>query len=121
MQVTIEAPYTLLPEKRSYIEEKIQEIQTKYSLGITQANVYFKLDDGNNHKDVLAEIRLRIPGKDLFVGNTDEGDDRAFAGAYDSIKRQAKKEKDKRNEHQSPVREMTDIVYNTFENNVKAM
>ncbi len=120
MQVTIEAPFTLIPEKREFIENKMKDLQTKYSLGITQANIFFKLDDGNNPKDVLAEIRLRIPGNDLFVGNTDEGDDRAFAGAYDSIKRQARKEKDKRNERQSPVKEMTDIVYNTFENDVKA-
>lgn len=121
MQITIEAPFTLTPEKREFMENKINSLEKKYSLGITQANVFFKLDDGNNPKDVLAEIRLRISGSDIFVGNTDEGDERAFAGAFTSIKRQAKKVKDKRNDHQSPVKEMTDIVYNTFENNVKAM
>ena len=121
MQITIEAPFTLIPEKRTFIENKIKDLDNKYHLSITQANVFFKLDDGNNPKDVLAEIRLRIPGNDIFVGNTDEGDDKAFAGAYDSVKRQAMKIKDKRSDHQSSVKEMTDIVYNTFENNVKAM
>ena len=121
MQVTIEAPFTVIPEKREYIENKVKDLNTKYSIGITQGNVFFKLDEGKTPNNVLAEIRLRIPGNDLFVGQADKDDVKAFASAYDSIKRLAKREKDKRNEHQSPVKKMTDIVYNTFENNVKAL
>ena len=121
MQITIEAPFTFTHEKREFMESKIKSLDKKYGLNITQANVFFKLDDGSNPKDVLAEIRLRISGSDIFVGNTAEGDERAFAAAFKSLKRQAKKVKEKRKDYKSPVKEMTDIVYNTFENNVKAI
>jgi len=120
MQVTIEAPFNMVEEKKNYIEEQVLALN-KYNMGITQGNVYFKLNDGTGNDEVLAQIRLRIPGNDLFVSNADEDDVKAFASAYESIKRLVIKEKDKRNEKQSPVREMTDIVYNTYENDIKAL
>ena len=77
--------------------------------------------DGNDPKDILAEIRLRISGSNIFVGDAAVCDERAISGAFTSLKRRTKKVKEKRKDHKSPVKEMTDIVYNTFENNVKAM
>ena len=44
MQITIEAPFTLTPEKREFMESKIKSLDKKYSHNITQANVFFKLD-----------------------------------------------------------------------------
>jgi len=120
MQVTIEAPFQMINEKKTYVENQILKLD-KYNLNITQANVYYKLGDGTGAENVLAEIRLRIPGNDIFVSQTGDDDVKAFASAYDSLKRQVVKEKDKRQDRQSPVREMTDIVYNTFENKVNPL
>lgn len=119
MNTTIEAPFEVIENKKSFIEEKMSDIEKKYSLGVTQANVYFKLDDGSGPHNVLAEIRLRIPGKDIFVSSSESDDIKAFAKAYDSAKRAARKQKEILNERQSPIKELNNTVNFTYENDIK--
>ena len=47
--------------------------------------------DGNDPKDILAEIRLRISGSNIFVGDAAVCDERAISGAFTSLKRRTKK------------------------------
>ena len=77
--------------------------------------------DGNDPKDILAEIRLRISGSNIFVGDAAVCDERAISVAFTSLKRRTKKVKEKRKDHKFPVKKMTDNVYNVFLKSLKSM
>jgi ribosomal subunit interface protein len=109
MNLTIEAPFKMSESDREAIESKINYLD-KFEPRMTQVNVFFKEDDGLISKGIRAEIRIRVPGNDLFADATDKDAIKAFSSAYSSIKRLAKKRRDKMNDHQSPVKKMNDIV-----------
>ncbi len=111
---TIEAPFTLSTSERTYIEDMIAGL-SQYESRMTQVNVFFKEDDGNTPNGILSEIRIRVPGNDLFAASTHEDSTKAFSNAYDAVKRQLKKRRDKLNDHQSEIRDLNEIVNNTFE------
>ena len=113
MTTTIEAPFTLRDTEREYIEQKISSLQ-KFEARMTQVNVYFKKDDGKVPNGILAEIRVRVPGKDVFADSTNGDAMKAFTETYNVIKRQVKKRRDQLNNHQSEVKEINEIVNNTY-------
>jgi len=113
MTTTIEAPFTLADKDRKTIKDKINDLK-KYESRMTQINVFFKADDGNLPDAILAQIRIRVPGKDVFVENSEQDAMQAFGSAYDSAKRQLKKRRDILNDQQSPVKELRDIVYDNL-------
>ncbi len=113
MTTTIECPFNLSTENQSHIEQHINNL-TKYEKRITQCNVFFKEDDGNTPNDISIQIRLRVPGEDIFVQDADPQAMTAFSKAYKSLKRQVKKRRDILNDHQSPIRELNEIVNNTY-------
>lgn len=109
MTTTIEAPFTLVDKDKQLIQGKIDDLQ-KFESRMTQVNVFFKADDGNTPNAILAQIRVRVPGKDLFAENSEEDAMKAFASAYDAIKRLLKKRRDVLNDKQSPIKEIRDIM-----------
>jgi len=113
MKTTIEAPFQLSDNFRGKLEVKCKSL-AQYNKSITQVNVFFKEDDGQGNNDVLAEIRVRVPGSDLFASNADDNATRAFSKAYDSVKRQVRKRKDMVKDHYSEVKEINEIVNNTY-------
>ncbi len=113
MTTTIECPFNLSPENRKHIKQFMDNLG-KYEKRITQSNVFFKEDDGNTPNDISVQIRVRVPGEDIFVQDTDPQAMTAFGKAYKSLKRQVKKRREKLNDHQSPIRELNEIVNNTY-------
>ena len=111
--MTIETPFTISESDKAMMESRINDLN-KYESRITQVNVFFKKDDGSNMDDVSAEIRIRVPGNDIFVGHSDRDALVAFSKAYSSAKRQVKKRRDMLNDHHSNVREINEIVNNTY-------
>lgn len=109
MKVTIEAPFAVSDQDRKHIENKLNDL-TKFESRMTQINVFFKEDDGNVPEAILSEIRIRVPGSDLFAGDTDEDAMKAFTSTYNTVKRLLKKRRDKVNDHHSPVKELNAIV-----------
>lgn len=112
MNHTIEAPFTLRDSDRTAIEEKLETLNS-YDNKITQINVFFKLGDGKEN-DVLAEIRVRVPGKDVFAESGNPLMMVAFNEAYTACKKQLLKRKDKQNNHQSDIKDLNDIVNMNF-------
>ncbi len=110
MNITIEAPFEVIPAKEQYFRSSLNELGD-YLSGITQINLFFKTGEGTGQEDVLAEIRVRIPGKDIFVEDFGSNDMVAFEKAYDSVKRQVKKRNDKNNDHRSNVKELNNLVH----------
>lgn len=113
MNHTIEAPFTLSDSDRSYISEKIENLQT-YESRIVHTSIYFKTDDGNTPGGILAEIRVDVPGEDIFVSDSDADAMKAFTKACNAMKRQVKKRRDRMNDHHSSVKEINEIVNNTY-------
>jgi len=113
MKILIEAGFTLSDQDRTSIREKVQSLQ-RFESRISEVTVFFKEDDGTKEKGILAHIRIRVPGKDIFVADSETGAMVAFGKAFETAKRQVKKRREKLNEHQSEVREINEIVNNTY-------
>lgn len=113
MITTIETPFTLSDADREYINTKIDDL-TKYEKRMTQVNVFFKKGDGKIPDSILAEIRIRVPGSDVFAENTAQDAIKSFSEAYNAVKRQLKDRRDQLNDHRSEVKEISAIVNDNF-------
>lgn len=98
MKVLIEAPFTLSSQDKIMINTQVKDLE-KYHNNITQAEVYFKTDDGSKPDSILAEIQLHVPGPVIFVSDTDQDFQKAFSGSLHKAKRQLKKAKDMMKDH----------------------
>ena len=113
MNIIIESPFTISEKDKEVIEKRINYLK-KYESRIIQVNVFFKTGGGSNPNTILSEIRILVPGNDLFAEQKDEDAMKAFSSAYSSIKRQVKERRKKLNDHQSPIKEINEIVNNTY-------
>jgi ribosomal subunit interface protein len=113
MNTTIECPFTLSETDKDYINDKIDGL-SKYEGRITQVNVYFKKDDGKVPGGILSEIRIMVPGSDVFAEDVKEKAITAFNGAFAAVKRQLKKRRNQLNDHRSEIKVINDIVNNNF-------
>jgi putative sigma-54 modulation protein len=63
---------------------------------ITKVDVFLKLDNVVHHiKDKVAEIRVKVPGHELFVKQTTKSFEESFDGALASLLVQVKRIKEK--------------------------
>jgi putative sigma-54 modulation protein len=63
---------------------------------ITKVDVFLKLDNVVHQiKDKVAEIRVKVPGHELFVKQTTKSFEESFDGALDSLLVQLKRLKEK--------------------------
>lgn len=113
MNVIIESPFAISVKDKEVIESKINYLK-KYDSTIVQVQVFFKKSDGSSPNSILSEIRILVPGNDLFAERSDHDAIKAFSSAYSSIKRQVKERRKKLNDHKSPIKEINDIVNDTF-------
>ncbi len=68
----------------------------KYFDKVIDAEVYLKLDNkGAKVKDKVAEVKLNIPGNQLFAASQSKMFEEALDNAVSSVKRQLVKYKDK--------------------------
>jgi putative sigma-54 modulation protein len=78
-----------------HVKEKLNKL-TQFHDRITQIDVFLKLDNVVHQiKDKIAEIRVHVPGKDLFVKHSTKSFEQSFDSAFESIVSQIKKKKDK--------------------------
>ncbi len=78
-----------------HINAKIEKI-TQFHDRVTKVDVYLKLDNiVHQIKDKVAEIKVHIPGHDLFVKQSSKSFEESFDGALNSVINQIKKKKDK--------------------------
>lgn len=113
MNIIIESPFALSTKDKETIKTRIEYLK-KFESRITQVNVFFKTDSGTSPDAVLSEIRILVPGNDLFSERTDHDAMKAFSSAYSSIKRQVKQRRNKLNDYQSPIKDINEIVNNTY-------
>jgi len=77
-----------------FIEEKIDKL-TNLSDNIIEAEVYLRLEKDSNTENKMVEIKLGIPGNDLFAKKNSRSFEVAVDGTVEALRRQLKKRKEK--------------------------
>lgn len=95
MKLQVHAPWEVNDYTHTIIKEKIHKLQTFYKR-IERADIYLKKGDGDSSlKDKSVEIRLAVPGPDLFAKENAETLEKAIAAVTDKLAKQLKKHKAK--------------------------
>ena len=78
-----------------YINRKMEKLTTFHDR-IIKVDVFLKLDNVvHKIKDKIAEIRIQVPRRQLFVKSTSKSFEESFDDAFDSIVSQIKRKKQK--------------------------
>lgn len=78
----------------SFINDKIEKLNHFHD-SITGTHVILKLDKSSSSDNKVAEIKLHIPGNDLFAKRQCTTFEEAADTALDALKKQLKKHKEK--------------------------
>ncbi len=76
------------------IEEKINKLTT-ITDNIIEAEVYLRLEKDSNTENKMVEIKLGIPGNDLFAKKNSRSFEVAVDSTVEALRRQLKKRKEK--------------------------
>lgn len=77
-----------------FIREKVSKFPTLFD-GVLGCDVVLKLDTSSTNENKIAEIRVVIPGHDLFAKKQAKTFEEAVDNAVDALKRQVKRRKEK--------------------------
>ena len=78
-----------------FVQEKVDKLEV-FSDNIIGSEVYLRLDNGTTPEDKIAEIKIAVPGVDLFAKKQCKSFEEAVDTAVDALRRQIKKHKQKR-------------------------
>lgn len=95
MQVKIHSVQFRADSKlENFIEDKLIKLNNYYDQ-ILGSEVYLKLENTNEPENKITEIRLSIPGNDLFAKKQSKTFEEATDQAVEALRRQIQKHKDK--------------------------
>lgn len=80
----------------NFIEEKVGKLETFYDK-IIDSSVVLKIDKSSDKENKVAEIKLVVPGKDLFAKKQCKTFEEAVDAAVEALRRQVRKQKTKEN------------------------
>lgn len=78
----------------NFVEGKVGKLNT-YSNAIIDSEVFLKLDKSSTLENKVAEIRLMVPGTDLFAKRQCRTFEEATDQAVEALRRQLKKQKER--------------------------
>lgn len=95
MKVTISSLHFKADVKlEDFIREKVSKFPSLFD-GVLGCDVTLRVDAASNNLNKIAEIRVMIPGNDLFSKKQAKTFEEAIDNAVDALKRQLKKHKEK--------------------------
>lgn len=95
MKVTISSLHFKTDVKlEEFIREKVSKFPNIFD-GVLGCDVTLKLDTASNNENKIAEIRVLIPGNDLFAKKQAKTFEEAVDNVVDALKRQIKRRKEK--------------------------
>ncbi|MBN8701761.1 MAG: ribosome-associated translation inhibitor RaiA [Bacteroidetes bacterium] len=95
MQVKIQSIHFDADKKLlNFVEERVDKL-TQYYDGIISSDVALKLDKSSTSDNKVAEIRIGIPGNDLFAKKQSKTFEEAVENCLDALTTQVKKHKEK--------------------------
>ena len=77
-----------------FIEEKVEKLNHFYD-GIISSEVFLRLDNSDESTNKVAEIKLNVPGNDLYVKRQCKTFEEAIDTGISAISKQIKKYKEK--------------------------
>ncbi|GGF31954.1 MULTISPECIES: ribosome hibernation-promoting factor, HPF/YfiA family [Echinicola] len=77
-----------------FIQKKADKLDTFYD-HIIDGEVFMRLDKNENNKNKIVEIKLNVPGKQLFAKHQTDSFEGAADEAIEGLRRQIKKFKEK--------------------------
>jgi len=93
------AKFTADQKLLDLINSKMEKLN-QYFHKIISADVFLKLDSkGNSVNDKTVEVKLAVPGNQLFASTSDKMFEPAAEEAIDNIRRQLKRYKEKLRNH----------------------
>lgn len=95
MKVKVSALHFSADQKLiDFANEKVEKLQTFYDK-IIDGNIVFKVDNAQDKENKFAEIKLNIPGKELFAKRQSDSFEKSVDQAVEALRRQLKKHKEK--------------------------
>ena len=95
MKVNINAVHFKTDKKLdSFITEKVEKLSDLYD-GIIGSEVTLRVNNSEDHENKIAEIRLLVPGNDLFAKKQSKSFEEATDIAVDALRRQLSRHKEK--------------------------
>jgi putative sigma-54 modulation protein len=79
----------------NFVEEKLKKLGHYYE-EIIAAEVFLKLENTQNEENKVAEIKIEIPGNELFAKKQTKSFEESTDTAIEAIKKQMTKHKNKR-------------------------
>jgi putative sigma-54 modulation protein len=77
-----------------FIEEKVTKLNHFYD-GIISSEVFLRLDNSDNSTNKVAEIKLNVPGNDLYVKRQCKTFEEAIDTGISALSKQVKRYKEK--------------------------
>lgn len=77
-----------------FIQKKADKLVTYYDQ-IIDGEVFLRLDKNDRSENKIVEIKLNVPGKQLFAKNQSDSFEAAADEAIEGLRRQIKKHKEK--------------------------
>jgi putative sigma-54 modulation protein len=98
MQITIQSPKITLTEKQEeFITTKLSRLEHLYDR-IENCQVVFKKEKTDKKSSILIEVKVAVPGNDLFASETSESFELAVDKVCANLETQLKRKKEKLNE-----------------------
>ncbi len=95
MEVTISSIHFKADVKlENFIREKTAKLAKLFD-GVIGCDVVLRLDAASNNENKTAEIRVMIPGNDLFAKKQARTFEEAVDNSVDALRRQVKRHKEK--------------------------
>ncbi|MDT0294263.1 ribosome hibernation-promoting factor, HPF/YfiA family [Mesonia ostreae] len=87
------------PRLEELVKEKMDKLKTRFDF-LVAAEVYFKTEKSStNEEGRLCEIKLSLPGPQIFAGANEENFDAAISKCVNDLKTQLQKRKEKMSTH----------------------
>lgn len=77
-----------------FIEDKLNKL-TLFHPGIISADVFLRLDKDQDRENKLVEVKLNVPGSDLYSSRKASSFEEATAEAAEALRRQLEKARNK--------------------------
>ncbi|TVQ13550.1 MAG: ribosome-associated translation inhibitor RaiA [Bacteroidetes bacterium] len=95
MKVSISSLHFKADRKlEDFIREKVTKVSSLFD-GVIGSDVTLKLDQSITNGNKIAEIRIQIPGNDLFAKKQAKTFEEAIDSAVDALKKQITRHKEK--------------------------
>ncbi|APU70003.1 MAG: HPF/RaiA family ribosome-associated protein [Bacteroidota bacterium] len=81
-----------------FTQKKLEKLENKYNW-VIRANVFFKRDENQKPNGYICEIRLSVPGPEIFAESNEDSFEAAAAATVKDLERQCEKKKAKMISH----------------------